>query len=90
MLNNSKQWIFLEMEAGYPIIGKTMSQKFLPQSVNLDKLKAISFNKGCYYGQETIARVFYKNLNKKVFWQIFISLILLIKFNKIKKESNPS
>ncbi|QFQ32248.1 tRNA-modifying protein YgfZ [Buchnera aphidicola] len=64
LLNNSKQWIALDMEAGYPIIGKTMSQKFLPQSVNLDKLQAISFNKGCYYGQEIISRVFYKNLNK--------------------------
>ncbi|QIQ41443.1 MAG: tRNA-modifying protein YgfZ [Buchnera aphidicola (Aphis urticata)] len=64
LLNNSKQWISLDMEAGYPIIGKTMSQKFLPQSINLDTLQAISFNKGCYYGQEIIARVFYKNLNK--------------------------
>lgn len=64
VLNNSKQWISLDIEAGYPIIGKTMSQKFLPQSINLDKLQAISLNKGCYYGQEIIARVFYKNLNK--------------------------
>ncbi|QCI17244.1 tRNA-modifying protein YgfZ [Buchnera aphidicola (Aphis helianthi)] len=64
ILNNSKQWILLDMEAGYPIIGKTMSQKFLPQSINLDKIQAINFNKGCYYGQETIARVFYNNSNK--------------------------
>lgn len=64
VLNNSKQWILLDIEAGYPIIGQTMSQKFLPQSINLDKLQAISFNKGCYYGQEIIARVFYKKLNK--------------------------
>lgn len=64
VLNNSKQWTLLDIEAGYPIIGKTMSQKFLPQSINLDKLEAISFNKGCYYGQEIIARIFYKNLNK--------------------------
>ncbi|QCI16667.1 tRNA-modifying protein YgfZ [Buchnera aphidicola (Aphis craccivora)] len=64
VLNNSKQWILLDIEAGYPIIGKTMSQKFLPQSINLDKLQAISLNKGCYYGQEIIAQVFYKNLNK--------------------------
>ncbi|ALD15368.1 tRNA-modifying protein [Buchnera aphidicola (Aphis glycines)] len=64
LFNDSKQWIALDMEAGYPIIGKTMSQKFLPQSLNLDKLQAISFNKGCYYGQEIISRIFYKNLNK--------------------------
>ncbi|QCI18962.1 tRNA-modifying protein YgfZ [Buchnera aphidicola] len=64
LFNNSKQWISLDIEAGYPIIGKTMSQKFLPQSLNLVQLQAISFNKGCYYGQEIITRVFYKNLNK--------------------------
>lgn len=64
LFSNSKQWVFFDISAGFPIIDKQSSQKFLPQSLNLDKLKAISFNKGCYYGQETIARIFYKNLNK--------------------------
>lgn len=63
--NNSKQWLFLDMEAGFPIIDINSSKKFTPQSINLDKLKAISFKKGCYYGQETIARIFFRNLNKR-------------------------
>ncbi|AAM67965.1 tRNA-modifying protein YgfZ [Buchnera aphidicola] len=64
LLNNSKQWLLFDIEAGFPIIDKQTSQKFLPQSINLILLQAVSFDKGCYYGQETIARVFYKNLNK--------------------------
>lgn len=62
--NNSKQWLLLDIEAGFPIIEKESSEKFTPQAINLDKLKGISFKKGCYYGQEIIARIFFKNLNK--------------------------
>ncbi|ANZ22630.1 tRNA-modifying protein [Buchnera aphidicola (Diuraphis noxia)] len=63
--NNSKQWLALDIEAGFPIIDKKCSIKFTPQAINLDQLKAISFKKGCYYGQETVARIFFKNLNKR-------------------------
>ncbi|AWH90366.1 tRNA-modifying protein YgfZ [Buchnera aphidicola (Melanaphis sacchari)] len=64
VLTDSNQWSLLDIEAGFPIIDKEVSQKFLPQSLNLDQLQAISLEKGCYYGQEIIAKVFYKNLNK--------------------------
>lgn len=63
-LNNSKQWVSLEIESGFPIIDEMCSEKFTPQDINLDLLKAINFNKGCYYGQEMIARIFFKNSNK--------------------------
>ncbi|WP_295164233.1 tRNA-modifying protein YgfZ [uncultured Buchnera sp.] len=64
LLNDSKQWLLLDMESGFPIIDEKNTQKFLPQSINLTMLQAVSFNKGCYYGQETISRMFHKNLNK--------------------------
>ncbi|CAL4325066.1 tRNA-modifying protein YgfZ [Buchnera aphidicola] len=79
LFNNSKQWTLLDIEAGFPIFDKKLSQKFLPQSLNLEKLQAISFNKGCYYGQETIARTFYKNLNK-------YELHVLVGIGKISAE----
>ncbi|QCI23953.1 tRNA-modifying protein YgfZ [Buchnera aphidicola (Macrosiphoniella sanborni)] len=62
--NNSKQWLSLEIEAGFPVIDAICSKKFTPQAINLDLLNAINFNKGCYYGQEIIARIFFKNSNK--------------------------
>lgn len=40
------------------------SGEFIPQAIGLDKLGAISFNKGCYTGQEIIARLHYKGTNK--------------------------
>lgn len=44
------------IEAGFPWYGPDMTDKNLPQEVNRDKL-AISFTKGCYIGQETVARI---------------------------------
>ncbi|WP_422667337.1 tRNA-modifying protein YgfZ [Buchnera aphidicola] len=65
LLNNSKQWLLLDIESGFPIIDHISSDKFFPQAINLDKLKAINFYKGCYYGQEIISRIYFKNLNKR-------------------------
>ena len=41
---------------GIPIIDETNSETFTPHMLNLDKLDAISFKKGCYTGQEVVAR----------------------------------
>lgn len=62
--NNSNQWLTLEMESGFPIIDKKNIKTFVPQSINLNKLKAISFIKGCYSGQEIITKINFKKLNK--------------------------
>lgn len=44
------------IEAGWPIYGRDISDKNLPQEVNRDA-RAIHFTKGCYLGQETVARI---------------------------------
>ena len=44
------------IEAGTPLYARDISDKNLPQEVNRDAL-AISFTKGCYLGQETVARI---------------------------------
>lgn len=44
------------LEAGYPAYGRDISAENLPQEVNRDS-RAISFTKGCYLGQETVARI---------------------------------
>ncbi|ABF13829.1 tRNA-modifying protein YgfZ [Candidatus Palibaumannia cicadellinicola] len=63
--NNSKQWLALDIAAGYPIIDQINSELLLPQALNIEALGGISFNKGCYLGQEAIARTKYHNMNKK-------------------------
>jgi folate-binding protein YgfZ len=46
-----------EIELGIPEIAPQTTERFVAQMLNLDELGAISFDKGCYPGQEIIARV---------------------------------
>ncbi len=52
----------LRVEAGRPLYGTDMDENVLAQEAALDRddLGAISFNKGCYTGQETVARVHFR------------------------------
>jgi folate-binding protein YgfZ len=45
-----------EIELGIPAITETLSERFVAQMLNLDELAAVSFDKGCYPGQEVITR----------------------------------
>jgi folate-binding protein YgfZ len=46
--------------AGFPRLGAEIDGKTLPQEVRLDELGAVSFTKGCYLGQETVARLHFR------------------------------
>jgi tRNA-modifying protein YgfZ len=52
-------WALDNIEAGIPELAPATSGVFLAQMLNLDLLDGISFNKGCYTGQEIIARSHY-------------------------------
>lgn len=49
-------WESLRIEAGFPLYGVDITIENLPQEV-CRNLQAINFNKGCYLGQETVARI---------------------------------
>jgi tRNA-modifying protein YgfZ len=49
-------WGLLDIEAGVADIGPATSDAFVPQMINLDRIGAVSFTKGCYVGQEIVAR----------------------------------
>jgi folate-binding protein YgfZ len=53
-------WDIARVEAGRPEWGVDMDDTTLPQEANLDDLHAISYTKGCYIGQETVARVHFR------------------------------
>ncbi|MGI9247541.1 MAG: YgfZ/GcvT domain-containing protein [Woeseiaceae bacterium] len=53
------------IQNGYPFIGAEQSEQFTPHMLNLDLLDAISLDKGCYTGQEIVARTHYKGATKR-------------------------
>ena len=52
-------WRWLTIRAGMPMILPPTQDQFIPQMINLDALGGISFEKGCYAGQEIVARTRY-------------------------------
>jgi tRNA-modifying protein YgfZ len=50
------EWRAADIAAGLPQVFAATSGSFVPQMLNLDRLDAISFTKGCYTGQEIVAR----------------------------------
>jgi folate-binding protein YgfZ len=46
--------------AGWPTLGREIDDRSLPQEVRFDELGAVSYVKGCYTGQETVARVHFR------------------------------
>ncbi len=53
---NVQAWEALRIEVGWPMYGLDISEENFPQEIDRDTL-AISFRKGCYLGQETVARI---------------------------------
>jgi folate-binding protein YgfZ len=58
-------WDRLDILAGIPDIHPATVDEFIPQTVNLELLGGINFKKGCYTGQEIIARLHYRGSVKR-------------------------
>jgi folate-binding protein YgfZ len=56
VLVHRKAFTAARIEAGFPLMGVDFGEENLPQEVGRDR-EAISFTKGCYLGQETVARI---------------------------------
>ena len=57
---SAETWQIARIETGRPEWGIDMDDSTLPQEANFDELGAISYTKGCYIGQETVARVHFR------------------------------
>lgn len=58
-------WRALDIEAGLPQVYAATSGEFVAQMLNLDCVDGIAFDKGCYTGQEIIARAHYRGRVKR-------------------------
>jgi tRNA-modifying protein YgfZ len=52
-----EHWEWLDIRAGIPTITPATQEQFVPQMLNLDLIGGLSFSKGCYPGQEIVARM---------------------------------
>ncbi|MET0321431.1 MAG: folate-binding protein [Duganella sp.] len=55
-VGGDQAWRLAEIHAGVPQIDKATQEQFVPQMVNYELLGAVNFKKGCYPGQEIVAR----------------------------------
>ncbi len=65
-------WHRQEIRAGIPIITMATQEQFLPQMINLDLIGGVSFNKGCYPGQEIVARTQYLGKLKRRMYLVHV------------------
>lgn len=58
-------WDWLDIQSGIPDVSPKTQEQFVPQMLNLDLLNGINFKKGCYTGQEIVARTHYLGTVKR-------------------------
>lgn len=66
---NADYWSLLDIRAGIPNLFPETSEAFVPQMANLQMLDGVSFKKGCYTGQEVVARMQYLGKLKRRMYQ---------------------
>jgi folate-binding protein YgfZ len=60
-----ESWTMSELLAGFTWLKGSQTDRYIPQSINLDLANGMSFTKGCYPGQEVIARLHFLGKKKK-------------------------
>ena len=58
-------WRWLEVQSGVPTIEASIAEKFVPQMLNYELVGGVDFRKGCYPGQEIVARSQYRGTIKR-------------------------
>lgn len=66
----SEFWDWLDIEAGLPRIVTATQEQFVPQMINFELLGGVNFRKGCYPGQEIVARSQYRGTLKRRMWRV--------------------
>ncbi|WP_341503233.1 tRNA-modifying protein YgfZ [Gallaecimonas sp. GXIMD4217] len=66
----SGAWVGLDILAAEPSLPAPLQGEYVPQQLNLQLLDGIAFDKGCYAGQEVVARMHYRGGNKRAMWHL--------------------
>jgi folate-binding protein YgfZ len=63
--DHESNWALSEIHAGIPHITTATQEKFVPQMINYELIGGVNFKKGCYPGQEIVARTHYLGKQKR-------------------------
>jgi len=66
----AEQWMLQEVRAGRARIELATQDQFVPQMVNLERAGGVDFHKGCYPGQEIVARAQYRGAVKRRMFRV--------------------
>jgi folate-binding protein YgfZ len=66
-------WRLLDIRSGIPAVYNSSADAFVPQMTNLQLLAGISFDKGCYVGQEIVARTKYLGRLKRRMYRVYFN-----------------
>jgi folate-binding protein YgfZ len=64
-VGSANDWRLAQIRAGESQVLAAGSEQFQPQELNLQALKGVSYNKGCYTGQEIVARLYFRGRLKQ-------------------------
>ena len=63
-------WHWLDIQAGLPAVWPQTREEFVPQMLNLELIHGVNFKKGCYPGQEIVARMHYLGKPKRRMYRL--------------------
>jgi tRNA-modifying protein YgfZ len=63
-------WRWLDVQAAFPLVTLATKEEFVPQMADFEKIGGVSFHKGCYPGQEIVARTQYLGKVKRHLYRL--------------------
>ena len=69
----SAAWQWLDIASGLPLVTGPTQDQFVPQMANLELIGGVDFHKGCYTGQEVIARAQYRGKVKRRLYRAHVA-----------------
>jgi folate-binding protein YgfZ len=82
-------WRWLEVESGIPLIEAATVDRFVPQMINFETVGGVDFRKGCYPGQEVVARSQYRGTIKRRM-RLFDAPVQAAAADEVFHEADPS
>lgn len=86
----SSHWDYLNILAGIPMISAESTEAWIPQMVNYIHIGGVDFKKGCYPGQEVVARLNYLGKTKRRMFHIEADASTALEVGSIVKSENDT